>query len=168
MAPPPVPSPPFPGSRILKINYISRLENSSEALSILLRLSREFNPILTDLGYSISRLSEMCCCHAKMGRNLSILGYCMPLGDGLSSRGIYIRLRHPSTHAFLDYGSLAGTMAHEVAHIKHGGHSAEFYEWTDRIQDLHDEVRGNGGKLRNPVNPWNGVEGGGRKVGGGG
>jgi len=146
--PPKVPSPPFPGSRIEKINYIAKLPSSDVALDILMRLTKEFQPILVDKSYRIARLSEMCCCHAKMGRNISILGYCMPNGDKKSSRGIYIRLRHPNTHAFMDYESLAGTMAHEIAHIKYSSHSVEFYEYMDHLQDLHDEVRLNGGKVR--------------------
>eukprot|EP00520_Triparma_pacifica_P016123 CAMPEP_0118633642 /NCGR_PEP_ID=MMETSP0785-20121206/1111_1 /TAXON_ID=91992 /ORGANISM="Bolidomonas pacifica, Strain CCMP 1866" /LENGTH=168 /DNA_ID=CAMNT_0006524541 /DNA_START=347 /DNA_END=850 /DNA_ORIENTATION=+ len=162
-----LPSPPFPNSRIEKINYVSKLESSDVARDILLRLAKEFNPILIDLGYRIDRLGEMCCCHAKMGRNTKILGYCMPNGDGKTSRGIYIRLRHPQTHAFYDYPQISGTLAHEISHIKHSSHSAEFYEWMDHIQDLHDEVCSNGGKLRNPENPWNAVEGGGKQLGGG-
>ena len=53
----------------------------------------------------------------------------MPAGHNVS-RGIYIRLRRYESHDFISYDEIAGVMAHEMSHIVHGNHSAEFYEVT--------------------------------------
>ena len=58
----------------------------------------------------------------------------MPAGNKVHSRGIYIRLRRPQSHEFLPYDDIFGTMCHEVTHIVHGSHSAEFYEEMEVIR----------------------------------
>lgn len=147
-------------SCIGKIAYNKKTFESERALDCLTRLAREFNPILKKRGWSVDRLSELCCCFGgKLGKKEGggLLGYCMPYGDGLRSRGIYIRLRSPDTssptektkfdvgHAIGNYDSMAAVMAHEIAHIVHGKHSVEFYKLTDELYEEWVASSGGGG-----------------------
>ncbi|GMH80071.1 hypothetical protein TrST_g2847 [Triparma strigata] len=138
-APPPAyPPRPIPPSfrRISTLHIQPQIKDSSqEAYSLLLRLENDFTPYLHSRNFTIQSLNELCCCgKSKMGKNHSILGYCMPAGNKVHSRGIYIRLRRPQSHEFLPYDDIFGTMCHEVTHIVHGSHSAEFYEEMEVIR----------------------------------
>ena len=63
-----------------------------------------------------------------------VLGY---KRTSTSQRGkvhnIHLQLRHPRTHALLDYKSIAGIMCHELVHCVHGSHDAKFYEAMNEI-----------------------------------
>ena len=57
-------------SRIKIIAVAKAIPSHPEAKKILERLEREFNPILVARGFSIERLSELCCCFGgKMVRS---------------------------------------------------------------------------------------------------
>ena len=76
-------------------------------------------------------LQEMCCCAAGGGvkRAPGIQGMCHGGKRGVSAPKIEIRLREPGNHSFIDFEyHVVGTMCHELAHIVHGNHSAEFYD----------------------------------------
>jgi hypothetical protein len=123
-----------------------KIPDHAEALALLAKLSADFTPLLLARGFTMDKLSEMCCCTGgKMGSDAGVLGYCMPYGDKKRSRGIYIRLRHAKSHTFYDYeGHLVKTMAHEITHIMHGNHSADFYTYLDVLMDDYDEMKRTG------------------------
>lgn len=49
-------------TRIGTIAVAKHISSHSNAKEILERLEREFNPILVARGFSVERLSELCCC----------------------------------------------------------------------------------------------------------
>ena len=67
-----------------------------------------------------------------------VLGY---KRTSTSQRGkvhnIHLQLRHPRTHALLDYKSIAGIMCHELVHCVHGSHDAKFYEAMNEIEEQY-------------------------------
>jgi hypothetical protein len=46
-----------------KFCCIPKLPNASQAESLLLRVVREFQPIIARRGYNVASISEMCCCN---------------------------------------------------------------------------------------------------------
>ena len=91
----------------------------------------------------------MCCCgdgdthipgtkkrkRRAMGANIQ--GYNVSCGDARTSLGIHLRLRRPKSHGLLSYETVAAVMAHELAHVRFGAHSAEFYELAEEIAVQH-------------------------------
>jgi DNA-dependent metalloprotease WSS1 len=134
---------------------IPKLPNASQAESLLLRVVREFQPIIARRGYNVASISEMCCCNdgldfeptasagARRKRRImssSIWGYNQTTfrGGNRKSHTIHIRLRHPTDHArLLPYEDVAGTLAHELSHCEFGPHNDKFYKLMDEILDEH-------------------------------
>ena len=141
------------------IQHIPTLPNEKEARRILDQLAAEFGPIIERRGWRVLALTEMCCCgdgdaHINTsssssncrirrskgrGRIMShnVQGYNMARGDSKTSLGIHIRLRRVKSHSLLPYSDIAGVMAHELAHIRIGAHSANFYELMEEIASQH-------------------------------
>lgn len=73
-------------------------------------------------------------------KHKNVLGWCMPVGDKVTSERIAIQLRHLPQMRLRRFDELMGTMIHELTHIVHGAHNAAFYrlmdelkrEWSDR------------------------------------
>jgi hypothetical protein len=142
----------------MKIAHIPDLPQAEVALHLLRRIHKEFYPIAQRRGYRVLSLSEMCCCGDGLnhvdGTNKrrkrvvahNVLGYNQSTFNARSkSHTIHLRLRNARNHAvLLDYESIAGTMAHELAHCEHGPHNAAFYKLMDEIQEQHAvfQVRG--------------------------
>ena len=129
----------------MEIKPLADLPDADRAKAILERLRREFLPIVNARGYTVTSLSEMCCCgdagRRGNGRRMSnnVWGYNQTSGRRGTCR-ISIRLRPPTDHGTLvPYENAAGTMAHELAHCVHGNHSAAFYKLTDEIAEQHAE-----------------------------
>ena len=131
----------------MEIKPLANLPDAERAREILGRLQREFLPISRARGYTVTSLSEMCCCGDAGrrgngrggGRPVSnnVWGYNQSHGRGAPCR-ISIRLRQPTEHGIiLPYEHAAGTMAHELAHCVHGNHSAAFYRLMDEIAEQH-------------------------------
>ena len=134
----------------MEIKPLTNLPDAERAREILERLKREFLPIARARGYTVTSLSEMCCCGdagrrgngrggGRGGRLMSnnVWGYNQSSGRNGTCR-ISIRLRQPTGHGtILPYENAAGTMAHELAHCVHGNHSAAFYKLMDEIADQH-------------------------------
>ena len=134
----------------MEIKPLTSLPDADRAGEILERLRREFLPIAKARGYTVTSLSEMCCCGdagrrgggrrgGRGGRPMSnnVWGYNQSHGRGGTCR-ISIRLRQPTDHGtILPYENAAGTMAHELAHCVHGNHSAAFYKLMDEIAEQH-------------------------------
>ena len=132
----------------MEIKPLAGLPDADRARQTLERLQREFLPIAKARGYTVTSLSEMCCCgdagrrgngRGRGGRPMSnnVWGYNQGHGRGGTCR-ISIRLRQPTDHGvLLPYENAAGTMAHELAHCVHGNHSAAFYKLMDEIAEQH-------------------------------
>eukprot|EP00048_Salpingoeca_helianthica_P008346 m.121581 g.121581 ORF g.121581 m.121581 type:complete len:403 (-) comp14582_c0_seq1:38-1246(-) len=76
----------------------------------------------------------------KRGWRVGILEEFYPNNPGLLGMNmnhgekIFVRLRSPRSYAdFLDFGSIVGTLLHELVHIVHGPHGASFYELLEEI-----------------------------------
>lgn len=138
-----------------RCHSIPTLPDADQATLLLLRVIREFAPIVSRRGYDVQTVSELCCCgdgldhrHPRKGGGRkrkpvasNIWGYNQwtSLGRGRkSSHTIHLRLRHPTDHTkFLLYEDVAGTMAHELAHCEHGPHNDQFYKLMDDILEEH-------------------------------
>jgi len=136
------------------IQHIPNLVNNEKCAEMLERLRAEFGPIVERRGWRVLTLTEMCCCgdgdaHFPSGGNNkkrrgrgrimghNVGGYNMARGDARTSLGIHIRLRRPKSHTLIPYEEVRDVMAHELAHIRHGPHSAEFYELMQEIVMQH-------------------------------
>ena len=140
------------------IQHIPNLPAENEGRRMLEQLAAEFGPIVERRGWRVLALTEMCCCgdgdahcttqHSNSnvrrrrkgpGRIMShnVQGYNMARGDARTSLGIHVRLRRVKSHGLLPYSDVAGVMAHELAHIQIGAHSAEFYELVEEIATQH-------------------------------
>ena len=108
----------------IAVQHIPSLPDDKEAAAILKRIYSEFHTIIERRGWNVVSITEMCCCgdgvDCLKGRKTktmpdNVLGYNR---TSYSQRGnvhdIHLRLRHPRTHALVDYESIAGTMCHEV------------------------------------------------------
>lgn len=90
--------------RIVKISVQPGIEQSLQAYELLTRLEKDFTPYLTSRNFTIQSLNEMCCCgRGKMGKNHSILGYCMPAGDKQHSRGTNVARSEVTSWNFDSY-----------------------------------------------------------------
>ena len=131
------------GNGKITVQHIPSLPDDKIAAGILRRIHSEFGTIIEKRGWNVTSISEMCCCGDGLDclrkRKIkvmpsNVLGYNR---TGTSRWGkvhdIHLRLRHPRTHALLDYESIAGTMCHELAHCVHGSHDAKFYEAMNEI-----------------------------------
>ena len=176
-------------SQIGPISYNKKSFESSRASEFLTRLQTEFNPILAKRGWTVAKLSELCCCFGgKLGKNFGIGGFCMPDGSGTHSRGIYLRLRSPNNnvendptkfdvgHAFVPWETMVKVMAHECAHIQHGKHSVQFYDLMEELFQEHQGLYGSSGSSVGSVinrgsgssSGMDGMDGEGVTLGGGG
>mmetsp|Transcript_20017 Transcript_20017/g.40717 ORF Transcript_20017/g.40717 Transcript_20017/m.40717 type:complete len:507 (+) Transcript_20017:737-2257(+) len=151
---------------MMEVRYIPHLPDADRAKEILERLRREFLPIAKARNWTVTHISEMCCCgdgmdhqHHNPGVGGSSAG--SKRGRGAGRRGtrrmadnvggynisghagpgicrIHIRLRQPTDHSILHgYENAAGTMSHELAHCAHKNHSAAFYKLMDDVQEQH-------------------------------
>jgi len=126
----------------------NKVDGADEALKVLQQLKREFAPLLRKRGWTVLKLQEMCCC-AKGGgiaRSPNILGMCHTTGRGSQAIKIEIRVREPGSHSLKDYEyEVVSTMCHELSHIVHGNHSAEFYKLMEEVRAEFDATRSSAG-----------------------
>ncbi|KAK1747629.1 WLM domain-containing metallopeptidase [Skeletonema marinoi] len=132
------------------VQHIPNLPNDNEAAAILRRIHYEFKEIIERRKWNLLSITEMCCCgdgkdhtpHKRGGRKTKImpnnvLGYNLTASSYTKTHEIHLRLRHPRTHALLDYESIAGTMCHELAHCVRGPHDAHFYKAMNEIEEQY-------------------------------
>lgn len=176
--------------------HIPTLPNAQHAETLLQRVVREFQPIVTRRNYNVLSISEMCCCndgldfqptaagakrrkrrimsHNIWGYNQTTFGR-----NRNNSHTIHVRLRHPTDHArLLSYEDVAGTLAHEISHCEHSQHNAKFYKLMDDILDEHagllaSQLRTNGTPMAAFTGPGTALgsssfHGTGNRLGGGG
>ena len=136
-------------SGVLELAHNTKVEGAATALDLLQRLQREFAPLLRERGWTVKLLQEMCCCSAGGGikRGRGVLGMNHGSGNKRSAHKIEIRLRHAADHkSFKDFeGEIVGIMCHELSHIAHGNHSAEFYKLMEELRAQFDKTRGSAG-----------------------
>lgn len=119
------------------IQGVSEIEGkpaSQAARDLLLRLSREFEPVASARGWTVQNLVELCICNDTHPANTA--GYCVSPGDARIAKSIHIRLRSScqSGH-FVPYQDLVKIMAHELAHIVIHPHNDAFFRLMAEIED---------------------------------
>ena len=62
----------------------------------------------------------------------------MPAGDGVTSQRIALRLRRPRSHELHSFEHCMQVMLHEMSHIAHGNHSAQFYQMMEEITKQYE------------------------------
>lgn len=102
------------------IAHNAKVQEADKAKALLLRLQREFAPLLRKRKWKVRKLQEMCCC-AKGGgvkRGAGTLGMCHTGRKNREARKIEVRLRHPQSHGFFDFESnIVGTFCHELVRV---------------------------------------------------
>ncbi|KAL3801104.1 hypothetical protein HJC23_002397 [Cyclotella cryptica] len=138
----------IPTNSKINVQHIPTLPQANEASSILARIHSEFATIIQRRNWNVRSITEMCCCgdgidclrnrtrKTKVMPN-NVLGYNLTTFSRGKSHSIHLRLRHPKTHALMDYQSIAGTMCHELAHCLVGPHNAEFYRVMEEIEQQY-------------------------------
>ncbi len=134
---------------------IPNLAQSNACRNMLNRVHDEFLPIIRRRGYSVTSISELCCCgdgldFVRRGKcrkmNNNVWGYNQTTtlrrgGTVKTSHTIHLRLRQPNSnnhqHEFFSYQDVAGTMAHELSHCVHQNHNQAFYKLTEEILEEH-------------------------------
>jgi DNA-dependent metalloprotease WSS1 len=164
--------------------HLPTLQHAEQARAMLLRIAREFQPIIVRRQYNVLSISEMCCCGdgldhepsmAKQRRkrrimDRNILGYNMTHYAGghnnrRPSSRIHIRLRHHADYTrFFDYEDVAGTLAHELAHCEFSKHDDKFFKLMDEILDEHAALLTSA--LRSHGAPMSAFAGNGNTLGG--
>ena len=147
---------------LTKYRHMMHLANGDSAKVILNRIAREFNPIIRQRGYDVASVTEFCCCGDGLDYELGGHSSCVRpgckiagsdpshvygynetrlLNRGRTAHTIHLRLREPNNHdTLLDYGTVARTMAHELAHCVHGHHEPPFYQLMNEIIQHHAVV----------------------------
>ena len=124
-----------------EITPLKKLPKSDEALALLKKLALDTHRILKRHKWRIKTLKEF------RPNNPSLLGM------NTNRSVVSIRLRCASNqNEFIDYESLLHTMVHEITHMKHSNHSAEFYVLLDTLmvevmEDQRRPVMGPGVRL---------------------
>eukprot|EP00262_Sarcandra_glabra_P002553 TRINITY_DN12942_c1_g1_i1.p1 TRINITY_DN12942_c1_g1~~TRINITY_DN12942_c1_g1_i1.p1 ORF type:complete len:320 (+),score=57.96 TRINITY_DN12942_c1_g1_i1:153-1112(+) len=101
-----------------------------EARRILEKVAKQVQPIMRKRKWRVKILSEF------SPANPSLLG----LNEGGGAQ-IKLRLRKPNRDwDFFPYEHLLDTMLHELCHIEHGPHNADFYKLWDEIRKECEEL----------------------------
>lgn len=116
------------------------LERKDEALKLLTEVAAQVQPIMRARSWSVPQLSEANFAQASI--------------QGMNHNGgelIQLRLRHVRAQTtFFSLQHCVGTMLHELCHIVHHNHSADFYALLDKLyaewqQNIQKGLRGTGG-----------------------
>lgn len=119
------------------VAHLKGLPDEDKAHALLQEVKRHSDPMLQARGFSVLKLEEICCCGPARSRRHppQLLGFCVPVGDGATARRIALRIRRPKSrgHEVRPLEEVMDTMLHEIAHIAHGAHSAQFYAFLDEL-----------------------------------
>jgi len=131
------------------VSEIPHKPDSATARDTLLRLCREFEPVVAARGWTVQNLVELCTCRDPT-KAINVAGYCVSRSDNRTAHSIHLRLRTRCGHrgaAQVAYSSLVKTMAHELAHIAIGPHNDAFFRLMAEIEQEYAEamLRGKGG-----------------------
>jgi hypothetical protein len=106
------------------VHILTGEHNIAYAEELLVRAAKQSEPICEKRGWTVRRLVEF---YPPQQHNL----YGLNVNKGAEIR---VRLRMPGDRAsFLEYESVLKTLLHELCHIVHGAHSAEFYQLLDEL-----------------------------------
>lgn len=93
----------------------------------------------------MKRLIEMCCCESRnFGKNLSMAGWCRADARGRGAAVIALRLRRPHSHELYSLEHCLSVMWHEITHITHGPHSANFYKLNEELRQHYELIQSKG------------------------
>ena len=119
-------------NNVWKVQEIERLPDSDKARAMLLEVKTHADALLKARGWRVKNLIEICCCERKnMGTKLGVGGWCRSDGTGRGAATIALRLRRPKSHDLYPFEHNLAVMIHEMSHIVHGNHSANFYALMD-------------------------------------
>lgn len=95
-----------------------------DALKILDKIAKQVQPIMRRRKWRVKLLSEFC------PTNPALLG--INVNSGVA---VKLRLRRPNRDLdFIPYEQVLDTMLHELCHIQHGPHNAQFYKLWDELR----------------------------------
>ncbi|EHA8590526.1 DNA-dependent metalloprotease WSS1 [Cocos nucifera] len=105
-----------------------------EAHRMLERVAKQVQPIMRRRKWRVKKLSEFC------PANPALLG--LNVGGGAE---VKLRLRRPNRDwDFFPFEQVLDTMLHELCHIEHGPHNAQFYKLWDEIRKECEELMAKG------------------------
>ena len=120
-----------------QVDHIKKLPDANQAAELLQEIKRHADPLLRARGWRVKKLYEICCCTSG-GKNVGVGGFCVPAGDGVTSHRIALRLRQPRSHELHSFEHCMQVMLHEMSHIAHGNHSAQFYQMMEEITKQYE------------------------------
>ena len=120
-----------------QVDHIKKLPDANKAAELLQEIKRHADPLLRARGWRVKKLYEICCCTSG-GKNVGVGGFCVPAGDGVTSQRIALRLRQPRSHELHSFEHCMQVMLHEMSHIAHGNHSAQFYQMMEEITKQYE------------------------------
>jgi len=120
-----------------QVDHIKKLPDANKAAELLQEIKRHADPLLRARGWRVNKLYEICCCTSG-GKNVGVGGFCVPAGDGITSHRIALRLRQPRSHELHSFEHCMKVMLHEMSHIVHGNHSAQFYQMMEEITKQYE------------------------------
>ena len=120
-----------------QVDHIKKLPDANKAAELLQEIKRHADPLLRARGWRVKKLYEICCCTSG-GKNVGVGGFCVPAGDGVTSHRIALRLRQPRSHELHSFEHCMQVMLHEMSHIAHGNHSAQFYQMMEEITKQYE------------------------------
>ncbi|KAJ6802659.1 DNA-dependent metalloprotease WSS1 isoform X2 [Iris pallida] len=111
-------------NKVWEVRALKRKPNDDEARRFLERIASQVQPIMRRRKWKVKLLSEFCPTnHSLLGLNVN--------------RGVHVklRLRRPNAdHVFFPFEEVLDTMLHELCHIVHGPHDAQFYKLWDELR----------------------------------
>ncbi|XP_072980869.1 DNA-dependent metalloprotease WSS1 [Typha angustifolia] len=122
-----------------------------DSRAMLDRVAKQVQPIMRRRKWRVKILSEFC------PANPALLG--LNVGGGVE---IKLRLRRPNRDwDFFPFEQVLDTMLHELCHIEHGPHNAQFYKLWDELRKECEDLVANG-----ITGTGQGFDAPGRRVGG--
>jgi DNA-dependent metalloprotease WSS1 len=133
-----------------KMKVLTKMPRSDQAMDAMKRIADQVKPLCIKYKWTVRSFEEF------FPDNNGLLGMNVNWGQK-----IFVRLR--SGHDdFMLYERVLATMLHELTHMEHGNHSADFYRFLDALTDECDALIRKG--IRGSNMPWQGE---GKSLGGG-
>jgi DNA-dependent metalloprotease WSS1 len=125
-----------------KMKVLTKMPRSDQAMDTMKRIADQVKPLCVKYKWTVRSFEEF------FPDNNGLLGMNVNWGQK-----IFVRLR--SGHDdFMLYERVLATMLHELTHMEHGNHSADFYRFLDALTDECDALIRKG--IRGSNMPWQG------------
>ncbi|KAJ2999366.1 hypothetical protein NUW58_g21 [Xylaria curta] len=112
---------------VLSYSHLTNFSRAADALHTLKKIASWVKPLMRARGWRVGQLNEI------YPDRKELLG--LNVGKG---KWIGLRLRFPGDpNQFLLIEQVADTMLHELAHIAHGPHDANFHALWNQLRDEH-------------------------------